>query len=60
MGHSMSAVDAEYMELVEKTLHPRSWEISYHNPDSIDDIISQGYSFGYKMRFAPMKELMDA
>lgn len=60
LGHSMSAVDAEYMELVEKSLHPRSWEISYHDPNSIDDIISQGYSFDYKMRFAPMKELMNA
>lgn len=60
LGHSMSAVDAEYMELVEKSLHPRIWEVSYHNPDSIDEIISQGYSFGHKMRFAPMNELMNA
>lgn len=60
LGHSMSAVDAEYMELVEKAIHPRSWEISYHNPDSISDIILQDYSFGYKIRFAPMKELMNA
>lgn len=60
LGHSMSAVDAEYMELVERHLHPRSWEISYHNPNSIDDIRSQGYSFGSKMRFATMKELINA
>lgn len=59
LGHSMSPVDAEYMEQVEKSLRPISWEISYHNKDSISEIQSQGYSFGNKIRFALMNELME-
>lgn len=59
LGHSMSAVDAEYMELVEWYLHPSSWEISYYNPDSIDAVRSQGYSFDNKIRFAPMRKLLN-
>lgn len=58
LGHSMSAVDAEYMELVESSLNPNSWDISYHNPNSINDIMALKYSFSNKMRFATMKELM--
>lgn len=59
LGHSMSAVDAEYMELVENSLHPNSWEISYHNPNSINDIMALKYSFSHKMRFDTMNKLMN-
>lgn len=31
LGHSMSAVDSEYMELVEKCFSPIIWEISYYD-----------------------------
>lgn len=35
LGHSMSPVDSEYMELIEKILQPERWSISY-NKDRID------------------------
>lgn len=37
LGHSMSAVDAEYMEEIERTLRPARWEISYYS--DFDDVL---------------------
>lgn len=59
LGHSMSAVDAEYMEHVETYLNPRIWEVSYYSPDDITRVQSQGYSFQRKIRFATMDTLLN-
>lgn len=58
LGHSMSAVDSEYMEQVEKSLSPVSWEISYYGKNDIERVRLQGYSFQNKIRFARMEELL--
>lgn len=58
LGHSMSAVDFEYMEQVEKNLRPVSWEISYYDKKDIERICLQGYSFQNKIRFARIEELL--
>lgn len=59
LGHSMSAVDSEYMEQVEKSLNPVSWEISYYDEFDIERVRSQGYSFQSKIRFARMEDLLE-
>lgn len=58
LGHSMSAVDSEYMELVEKCFSPIIWEISYYDEGDIERIQLQGYSFQNKIRFGKMEELL--
>ncbi|MCM1158761.1 MAG: bacteriophage abortive infection AbiH family protein [Bacteroidales bacterium] len=58
LGHSMSAVDFEYMELIEKRFCPIDWVISYYNKRDIERIQSQNYSFQNKIRFAKMEELL--
>ena len=32
-GHSLGKVDAPYFEMIEQTLHPKKWNVSYHNRD---------------------------
>lgn len=59
LGHSMSAVDSEYMELVEKCFSPIIWEISYYDKGDIERIQLQGYSFQNKIRFRKMEELLE-
>lgn len=50
MGHSMSDVDSEYMELIESIFKPRKWYISqYENNPSSEDISL--YTFANKVRF---------
>ena len=50
MGHSMSSVDSDYMELIEEILSPYEWWISqYENNPSEADI--REYSFTNKVRF---------
>lgn len=51
LGHSMSAVDAEYMEEIERILHPVIWYISYHDKRDIMYVKSQNYSFSHKIHF---------
>ena len=58
LGHSMSAVDAQYMERIEKALCPKVWKISYYRPEDIEKIKQQSYSFESKMVFATMEELI--
>ena len=58
LGHSMSAVDSEYMEQIEKAICPVSWEISYHNINNIQRIQLQDYSFKNKIKFAKLEELL--
>lgn len=58
LGHSMSAVDFEYMEEVEKAFCPICWEISYYNENDIKRVQSQPYSFRNKIRFKPMIDLL--
>lgn len=59
LGHSMSAVDAEYMEEVERALRPLSWTVSYYNTESIRKVRSEGYSFDHKLSFETMEKLME-
>lgn len=59
LGHSMSAVDSEYMEQVDVSLNPLIWEISYYSIDDIERVQSQEYSFQRKIRFATMDTLLN-
>lgn len=59
LGHSMSVVDYEYMELIEKYFSPIIWEISYYNKGDVERVQSQGYSFQNRIRFSKMEELLE-
>ena len=59
LGHSMSVVDAQYMERIEKVLCPKVWKISYYKPEDIDKTKQQNYSFENKMEFATMDDLLE-
>lgn len=59
LGHSMSAVDSEYMEQIDKALCPISWEISYYNESDIQRIQLQDYSFQNKIKFAKLEKLLE-
>lgn len=50
LGHSMGQVDSEYMEQIERILHPIEWEISVHDSDDVK-VNSQRYSFVSKIHF---------
>ena len=58
LGHSMSAVDAEYMEQIEQSIRPIVWNISYYGETDIKRIQSQNYSFQGKIEFSHMEELL--
>ena len=48
LGHSMGEVDAKYMEVIEKVIHPTEWKISYYcSPISMKTALKQ-YSFEQK------------
>lgn len=48
LGHSMGEVDAKYMEVIEKAIHPTEWKISYYcSPRSMKNTLKQ-YSFEQK------------
>lgn len=50
MGHSMSDVDGDYMELIEQLVNPLEWRISqFKNSPSQEDI--REYSFAKKLHF---------
>ena len=57
LGHSMQDVDSDYMELIEHTFSPDSWEIScyngYPNMDSL-----QSYSFFQKIHIQDFDKLL--
>lgn len=54
MGHSMSSVDGEYMELIDEILCPREWRISqYNNNPSETDV--REYTFSDKIQFYDLK-----
>lgn len=59
LGHSMSAVDAKYMELIEEYLHPISWEISYHEAKDEMKKGMQKYSFDNKIEFVTIEKLIN-
>ncbi len=59
LGHSMSAVDAEYMEQVDAHLNPVVWDVSYYNSDDITRVRAQGYSFQRKICFETMDTLLN-
>ena len=55
MGHSMSDVDSEYMELIEEELSPYEWRISqFNNSPSIECI--REYSFADKVKFYDLND----
>lgn len=58
LGHSMGAVDAKYMELIEECLHPMSWEISYHETEDKRKKSMQEYSFDDKIEFVTIEKLI--
>lgn len=48
LGHSMGEVDAKYMEVIEKIIHPTTWKISYYcSSESMEAALKQ-YSFEEK------------
>lgn len=48
MGHSMSDVDSDYMEIIEQTIHPRRWFVSqFKGVPSVSDL--NAYSFADKV-----------
>ncbi|MEG0806692.1 MAG: AbiH family protein [Lachnospiraceae bacterium] len=50
MGHSMSDVDGDYMELIEQLVNPLEWRISqFENSPSQEDV--REYSFAKKIQF---------
>lgn len=57
IGHSMSEVDSEYMELIERKINPESWEISqYENSPSVNEL--KNYSFANKIHTFQSSELL--
>lgn len=51
LGHSMGKVDAKYMELIEKIINPKKWEISYYyDPKPMENTLKR-YSFKQKCDF---------
>lgn len=50
MGHSMSSVDSDYMELIENVLSPSEWRISQYKDNPSWESL-RGYSFGEKVVF---------
>ena len=58
MGHSMSNVDSDYMEIIEESLKPNQWMISQFNNDPNDSTLSQ-YSFYSKVKFFSLSNLIN-
>ncbi|MGN0684450.1 MAG: AbiH family protein [Oscillospiraceae bacterium] len=56
MGHSMSYVDGEYMELIEEILSPSKWYISQHNNSPSKEALGY-YSFANKVVFYSLNDL---
>lgn len=50
-GHSMEAVDSEYMEIIEEIANPAKWEVSYYSETDKrkKEKIMEGYSFSKKV-----------
>lgn len=51
-GHSMAAVDAEYMEVIEQMVNPAIWEVSYYSDEDRNEKIEtvKSCSFAKKVR----------
>lgn len=56
MGHSMSYVDGEYMELIEEILSPSKWYISQHNNYPGKEALGS-YSFANRVVFYSLNDL---
>jgi hypothetical protein len=57
MGHSMSDVDGDYMEMIDSITNPRKWFISqYNNEPSIDNL--KIYPFANKIVFYSLNDLL--
>lgn len=48
LGHSMGKVDAKYMEVIEKIIHPTVWKISYYCSSKSMKTTLKQYSFEQK------------
>ncbi len=59
MGHSMSYVDGEYMELIEEILSPSRWYISQHNGSPSKEKLAS-YSFANKVIFYSLSGLTES
>lgn len=57
MGHSMSEVDSEYMELIEKRICPEAWYISQHQGEPTKKSLDS-YSFANKVVFYDLDSLL--
>lgn len=51
LGHSMGQVDSDYMEQIERTIHPDEWEIYFHDSNDVK-VNSNNYSFVHKIHFS--------
>lgn len=50
LGHSMGQVDSDYMEQIERMIHPDEWEIYFHDSNDVKEN-SKKYSFVHKIHF---------
>lgn len=58
LGHSMSFVDAEYMEQIERVICPTYWNVSYFADSDSYRIQQQNYSFNNKIKFFKLATLL--
>ena len=56
MGHSMSEVDRDYMERIERKLQPQEWNISQHNGTPSREELRE-YSFFDKIKFLDLNQV---
>ncbi|MGX8833077.1 AbiH family protein [Amedibacillus sp. YH-ame6] len=59
MGHSMSVVDSEYMEIIDKILHPQRWLISQFDGDPSQHTINK-YSFANRVMFYSLNSILSS
>lgn len=49
-GHSMAAVDADYMETIEQMINPAVWEVSFYKDKAAMEETVKTYSFAKKVK----------
>lgn len=57
LGHSMSPVDREYMEMIERTTHPKEWEVSAFKGNPSKKQLST-YSFSSKIKIIKVEDYL--
>lgn len=58
LGHSMGDVDAAYMDMIEKKLHPQHWKISYYKDEDKTRVMKQNYAFMNKISFFKLSDII--